>query len=62
MQAAREAVNYVKNKMPYGSVNSPGDWVSKAFVGPFISAYKQYKGFNEGIILSSKPLVKRIRT
>ena len=40
----------MKNKMPYGSVNSPGDWVSKAFVGPFISAYKQYKGFNEGII------------
>ena len=58
MQAAREAVNYVKNKMPYGSVNSPGDWVSKAFVGPFISAYKQYKGFNEGIIPELKSIGK----
>ena len=58
MQAAREAVNYVKNKMPYGSVNSPGDWVSKAFVGPFISAYKQYKGFNAGIIPELKSIGK----
>ena len=50
MNAAKEAVNYVKNKMPYGSVNSPGDWVSKFFVGPFISAYRQSKGLSEGVI------------
>ena len=49
MQAAREAVNYVKKSMPYGSVNNPGGWISKSFVGPFISAYQQYKGFKDGI-------------
>lgn len=58
MQAANEAVSYVKNKMPYGSVNNPGDWVSKALVGPFISAYKQARGFKEGVIPELKELSK----
>jgi hypothetical protein len=58
MQAAREAVNYVKSSMPYGSVNSAGDWVSKGLVGPFISAYKQFRGYNEGIIPELKELSK----
>jgi hypothetical protein len=58
LTAAKEAVNYVKNKMPYGSVNNPGDWVSKALVGPFISAYRQATGFNDGIIPELKSLSK----
>jgi hypothetical protein len=58
MTAAKEAVNYVKNKMPYGSVNSPGDWVSKFFIGPFISAYRQSKGLSEGVIPELQGLSK----
>jgi hypothetical protein len=58
MQAAKEAVNYVKKSMPYGSVNNPGDWVSKSFVGPFISAYQQYKGFKDGIMPELQELSK----
>jgi hypothetical protein len=44
--------------MPYGSVNSAGDWVNKAFIGPFISAYKQAKGYKDGIIPELKELSK----
>lgn len=58
IQAAREAVNYVKNAMPYGSVNNAGDWVSKSFVGPFISAYKQFHGYRDGILPELKELSK----
>jgi hypothetical protein len=58
LTAAKEAVNYVNNKMPYGSVNNPGDWVSKALVGPFLSAYRQATGFKDGIIPELKSLSK----
>jgi hypothetical protein len=47
-----------KKSMPYGSVNNPGDWIRRAFVGPFISAYQQYKGFKDGIMPELQELSK----